>query len=103
MVAKNPEPALIKLAEVYLESQRYLDALDPRDSLKLARHAEVTKIVIGSYEMSVWAYKRALRFHPNDGKTHLALSDLFDEMGDGENSVATCQKSPIPFCTKPAG
>lgn len=94
---KNSRVALMKLAEVYLESQRYLDALDPRDSLKLARHAELTKMVIGSYEMSVWAYKRALRFRPNDGKTHLALSDLFDEMGDGENSVQHARRARFLF------
>ena len=93
----NTRAALLELAQVYLESQRYLDALDPRDSLKLARHAELTKTVIGSYEMAVWAYKQALRFQPNDGKTHLALSALFDEMGDGGNSVRHARRARFLF------
>ena len=54
-------------------------------------------MVIGSYEMAVWAYKQALRFQPNDGKTHLALSALFDEMGDGGNSVRHARRARFLF------
>lgn len=83
----NPRTALLELGSAYLESQRTLNAMNPEDSLKLVRLAKFSRTVLGSYELAIWAVKRALRFDPSDGEAHSTLSAIYDEIGDGLNAI----------------
>lgn len=84
---------LIDLGKAYLKSQRHLMSLETEDRIRLIDIAQRGKIVLGSYEISIWAFKRALEIDASDGETRLILGEIFDELGDGETSAAQVRQA----------
>ncbi len=78
----NMRRHLLELGNAYLESQRYLNQLQPDDRIKLIRHAARSQTRLGSYEMALWALKSALALKPDDGNTNLLISEIHQERGD---------------------
>ena len=66
----------------------YVNSLSPEDRLRLVQSAQPTNMILGSDEMSIYAYKLALMFKDKkDGNINLIISNLYDKVNDRLNAV----------------
>ncbi len=83
----DPRSIFLELGNVYLESERYINALNAKDRSKLIRYASYTNVTLGSHESALWAFKMALDLKPNDGKTNVLIAEINSEMGQKNRAV----------------
>ena len=79
----NQVETLKELGSVYRESSKYLNSLTHKSQLDILQFAYLSNTILGSREMSLLTYQIALKTKPWNGKSNLAVSELYDEAGRG--------------------
>ena len=64
------------LGKSYLESQEYLETIDPKPRLQLIRFSEFSNTTLGSYDLAAWALKLAIADDPSNQQFRLLLNQV---------------------------